>query len=115
MLTRRERRRLGPQAAPKLSPPARVRQWATGWSGLISLSVALVVVVLVVGALRIPLPFGIGQTPPPVDPWGNISIVKGAGPKIVYIGNTADGTPLDAAGAQQAIQYAVDEKKDISG
>ncbi len=115
MLTRRERRRLGPQANPRLPLPARIRQWVTSWNGIISLSVALVVVVVAVGALRPTLPFGIGQTPPTPDPWGNVSIAKGASPKIVYIGNTANGAPIDAAGAQQAIQYAIDESIDIKG
>lgn len=112
MATRRARRRSPAPQAPLLT---RFLQWITGWEGIIALSIVLVLVVLIQGILRLPLPFSLGEPEPPADAWGYIKVPRGTSPKIVYIGNVATGVSVDAAGAKQAVQFALKERGTFKG
>jgi len=103
-LKRGERRRQHPSATVEFS--TRAMQFITGWEGIITLAVLVVLLVLGQGILKLPLPFGIGQKPETPDPWGHLAVPRGAAPKLLLVTNTAGGA---ASGARQGVEFALRE------
>ena len=98
MATRGARRRRRSTQGIRLQE--RLRQFVTGWSGLVTLSVLLVVVVLVQGILRLPLPFGVGERQETPDPWGYVTVPRGELPKVVFVADVSGGKNVEESGAK---------------
>ena len=112
MNTRRAQRRRRTTTGPDFL--TRVRRFATGWEGLASLAVLIVLAVLIQGVFDLRLPSSESK-PPPRDLWGYLNIPPGVGPKIVYVGDASGGALLDASGARQAVELALQERGSIHG
>ncbi len=88
---------------------ARALQFVTGWEGIISLGVLVVLAVLAQGILKLPMPFGIGEKQPLPDAWGYLAVPRGTTPKIVFVGDVSNGAKMEASGAKQGVEIAVKE------
>lgn len=103
-LKRGERRRRRERAAVDFT--TRALRFITGWEGIIALAVVVVILVLGQGIMKLPLPFGIGQTPETPDPWGHVAVPRGTAPKILLVLNGAGGAQ---SGARQGVEFALRE------
>lgn len=112
-IRRARRRRRQPVIEPSLA--LRILQFVTSWEGIIAFSVLIVLVVLVQGILRLPLPFDLGKPPPVPDAWGTINVPRGLPMKLVYIGDVSGGANLEAPGAKQSLELAIKERGAFQG
>ncbi len=111
MATRGARRRRRSTQGIRLQE--RLRQFVTGWSGLVTVSVLLVVVVLVQGILRLPLPFGVGERQETPDPWGYVTVPRGELPKVVFVADVSGGKNVEESGAKYGIEQALNERGQV--